>query len=144
MAYQYIAYVSASTKPLCAAEIDALLLDARNFNLEAGVTGVLLCQKNTFFQFFEGSPESVAKVYDRIKNAKQHTCIIELANEYSKKPYFTSWTMGFCYLPKSEMQALIHAEWQNQIPSVTKYAKESLGLKMLQEFWFRLATKEAA
>lgn len=144
MDFQYIAYVSAATKPLSAEEIDALLLDARNFNLEAGVTGVLLCHKNTFFQFFEGSPENVAKVYDRIKSAKQHSCIVELANEYSKKRFFNSWTMGFCYLPKSEMQSLIHAEWQKQVPIVTKYAKESLGLKMLQEFWFRLTINSAA
>lgn len=144
MSYQYIAYVSAATKPLNPQEIDALLLDARDFNLEAEVTGVLLCHKNTFFQFFEGHPDSVEKVYTRIKNAKQHQYLIELANEYSKKRFFDSWSMGFCYLPQTKMQALIHAEWQSQIPSVTKYANKSLGLKMLQEFWFKLATKEAA
>ena len=56
MRYQYIAYVSAAVKPLSAEEVDALLLDARAFNLKAGVTGVLLCHKTTFFQFFEGPP----------------------------------------------------------------------------------------
>lgn len=144
MRYQYIAYVSAAVKPLSAEEVDALLLDARAFNLEAGVTGVLLCHKTTFFQFLEGPPESVAKVYQRILDAKQHTHIMELANEYAGKRFFNSWSMGFCHIPKSEMQALMHAEWQNQLPIVRKYAKASLGLKMLQEFWTRLAMLYAA
>jgi Sensors of blue-light using FAD len=144
MRYQYIAYVSAAVKPLSAEEVDALLLDARAFNLEAGVTGVLLCHKTTFFQFFEGSPQSVAKVYQRILKSKQHTHIMELVNEYAGKRYFNTWSMGFCYIPKSEMQAIMHADWKNQIPIVNKYAKASLGLKMLEEFWTKLAVKDAA
>ena len=64
---------------------------------------------------------------------------MELTNKFSDTRFFNSWSMGFCYTPKTDMQALIHAEWQNQLPTVGKYANASFGLKMLQEFWTRLA-----
>lgn len=138
MRYQYIAYVSAAVKPLTAEEMDTLLLSAREFNSKVGVTGVLLCHKTTFFQFFEGPPESVAKVYQRILNAKQHTHIMELTNQFSEKRFFDTWSMGFCCLPKTQIQTLMHAAWETQLPVVEQYAKASSGLKMLQEFWTRL------
>jgi Sensors of blue-light using FAD len=144
MAYQYIAYVSVAGLPPSEQQIDALLLDAREFNVKHNITGVLLCHKNTFFQFFEGTPENVALVYERIKKSKLHHHILELANTQSKKRYFKTWSMGFCYIPQSEMQALMHAEWVSQIPAVHKYAADSFGLKMLKEFWVRLSMKNVA
>ncbi len=144
MKYQYIAYVSMAVKTLTPTEVDQLLIASREFNQTHGVTGVLLCHKKTFFQLFEGPPEAVAEVYARIKNSGQHTSILELCNEFSKKRYFNSWSMGFCYLPQTQIQALLDAEWKNQLPLVKVYAKESFGLKLLQEFWNRLATKIAA
>jgi hypothetical protein len=144
MKYQYIVYVSVAVKPLMSIEIDQLLISSREFNETHGVTGVLLCHKNTFFQFFEGSPADVAEVYERIKNSSQHTSILELCNEFSSKRYFNSWSMGFCYMPQTQIQALLDAEWKNQLPMVKMHAEESFGLKLLQEFWNKLATKLAA
>lgn len=144
MTYQYIAYVSVANEPPTQEDIDALLLNARTFNIQHAITGVLLCHKNTFFQFFEGSPENVALVYDRIKNSKLHHHILELTNTQSEQRFFNTWSMGFCYIPKSEMQELTHAEWVKQIPTVNKYACDSFGLKMLKEFWARLGHKETS
>jgi len=144
MKYIYIAYVSIATKQLSPIDIDQLLISSREFNLANDVTGVLLCHKNTFFQFFEGSPQSVSKVYERIKHSSQHTSIVEVANECSRKRYFKSWSMGFCYMPQTQIQALLDAEWKSQLPVVKIYAQESFGLKLLQEFWDRLTTKRAA
>lgn len=141
---QNIAYVSLAAKELTPTQIDALLLGARDYNLEHNVTGVLICHKNTFFQFFEGEPTNVEKVYDRIKKSSLHKNILELSNTQTNKRYFNSWSMGFCYAPNSEMQALIHADWMNQIKTVQKFANETPGLKMLKEFWSRLSIKQAA
>lgn len=138
MAYQNIAYASIAVNPPSPEQIDALLLEAREFNLKNNVTGVLICHKNTFFQFFEGAPKSVELVYDRIKNSNLHTNILELSNNFSNKRYFKTWAMGFCYVPNSEMQALIHAEWLSLIPTINQNANESLGLKMLLDYWNRL------
>jgi hypothetical protein len=141
MTFQYIAYVSVANEPPSQEQIDALLLDARSFNIEHNITGVLLCHKNTFFQYFEGTPENMVLVYDRIKKSKLHQHILELTNTQSERRYFETWSMGFCYIPKNEMQALTHAEWINQIPTVNQYACDSFGLKMLKEFWARLSLK---
>jgi hypothetical protein len=143
MSYQYIVYVSVANTPPSQENIDALLLSARAFNQQRGITGVLLCHKNTFFQFFEGEPDSVAQVYERIKKSTLHHNILELSNGCTEKRYFDHWSMGFCYVPKTEMQALAHADWVAQIASVNEHAHESFGLKMLKEFWMRLRLKEA-
>ena len=144
MTYQNISYVSIAVNPPSPEQIDALLLDARDFNFKNNVTGVLICHKNTFFQFFEGPPKSVELAYDRIKKSKLHTNILELSNNFSNKRYFNAWAMGFCYVPSSEMQALIHAEWLSLIPTVNQNANESFGLKMLLEFWHKLGEKSLA
>lgn len=139
MPYQHIAYVSCATKPLSPQELDALLLEITERNQKMNVTGVLLCHHNTFFQFFEGTPQAVEDVYKRIKASKKHHTIFELVNEASKERYFSDWSMGCCFIPKTKMQALVHAQWKSQLPLVTKHAKKSLGIKMLQEFWLNLA-----
>lgn len=144
MKFQHVAYVSMAVRTLTPTEIDQILITAREFNESHGVTGVLLCHKKTFFQFFEGSPKDVAEAYERIRSSSQHTSILELCNEFSKKRYFDSWSMGFCYMPETKIQALLNAEWTNQLPVVSVYAKESFGLKLLQEFWNKLALQLAA
>jgi hypothetical protein len=142
MTYQYIAYVSVANEPPSQEDIDELLLNASAFNIKHEITGVLLCHKNTFFQFLEGTPENLALVYERIKKSNLHHHILELTNTKSEMRYFKTWSMGFCYIPKSEMQQLIHAEWVKQIPTVNKYACDSFGIKMLKEFWARLGEKD--
>jgi hypothetical protein len=144
MKLQNIAYVSIATDLLTPSDIDTLLLDSRDYNKEHNVTGVLICHRNTFFQFFEGEPSNVLKVYDRIQKSSKHKNLLELSNTLTDKRYFTSWSMGFCYVPNTEMQALIHAQWINEVKSVQKYASESFGLKMLKDFWSRLSVKDAA
>jgi hypothetical protein len=144
MKLQNIAYVSIATDVLTPSDIDTLLLDSRDYNKEHNVTGVLICHRNTFFQFFEGEPSNVLKVYDRIKKSSKHKNLLELSNTLTDKRYFTSWSMGFCYVPNTEMQALIHAKWISEVKSVQKYASESFGLKMLKDFWSRLSVKDAA
>ena len=139
MPYQHIAYVSCATKPLSSQELDVLLLDARNFNHKVDVTGVLLCHHKTFFQFIEGTPEAINEVYKRIKASKKHHTIFELVNEVTKDRYFSDWSMGYCFVPKTEMQELLQAQWESQLPLITRYAEKSLGIKMLQEFWNHLA-----
>ena len=142
MNYQHIAYVSLAVAPPSQEQIDALLLSARSFNKEHGITGVLLCHKNTFFQFIEGSPESINLVYQRIKSASLHHNLLELSNISSDKRYFENWSMGFCFIPKSEMQELAQAEWMTKVNSVNQNAQDSNGIKMLKEYWNRLSVKD--
>ena len=53
-----IAYISSVTRALSDEELERLLVDARSFNESVGVTGVLLYNGNSFFQYFEGDPVS--------------------------------------------------------------------------------------
>ena len=49
-----IAYVSSATRLLSVAELETLLVTARDLNLQSSVTGVLLYGSGIFMPFFEG------------------------------------------------------------------------------------------
>lgn len=141
MNYQHIAYVSLAVAPPTKEQIDALLLRARSINQELDITGVLLCAKNTFFQFFEGTSENVEVVYERIKKSSLHQNIIELSNHYGDKRYFESFSMGFCYVPNTEIQALAQAEWLAVDKSFNYNPHQSIGIKMLEEYRSSMSIK---
>jgi hypothetical protein len=71
---QSIAYVSTATSRLATPEsLDALLCNARDFNRACGVTGVLLHHGGNFFQYLEGPPEGLHRVYGRVRQSRGHT-----------------------------------------------------------------------
>lgn len=135
MALHHIVYVSAATKSLNEEEVDTLLSSAREFNQTVNVTGILLYQKKTFFQFFEGPRNSVEEVYERIKSASQHTAIIELASAQASERFFGDWNMGFCHAPQNTLQQLSHAEWRKNLAYLSQYHQPPQGIKMLLDFW---------
>jgi len=134
MRYQHIAYLSHVSRTLDSSEIDALLLDAHKFNLEHNITGILLFDEDRFFQFFEGSQKNVEKAYERIKKSTRHKSILEIANRNTEVRYFKDWSMGFSYIPKTELQKISQSKWQKSLPKVEKYANECIGLAMLLAF----------
>ena len=110
-----IAYVSTSSKVLADDEIEALLARAREFNLEAKVTGTLLLNDRTFFQYFEGPIDSVHKVYDRIRTSRLHTGITELLNQTIQQRIFSSWFMGFAETPRSSILRTEQSRWSTEV-----------------------------
>jgi len=134
MRFQHIAYLSHVSRTLSTEDIDALLFDAREFNLEHNITGILLFDKHKFFQFFEGSPENVEKAYERIKKSTKHNSIAEISNRFTGVRYFKDWCMGFSYIPKTELQKISQSDWQKSLPKVEKYSNECIGLAMLLAF----------
>ena len=74
-----LAYTSTATANLrTAGAMDELLLKARAFNSQVGVTGVLLHNDGTFFQYTEGPTQAVEEVYRRILKSPGHCHVYEL------------------------------------------------------------------
>ena len=71
-----IAYDSSATRLLSVAELETLLVTARDLNLQSSVTGVLLYGSGIFMQCFEGPQPAVHETYERIRASRQHTDII--------------------------------------------------------------------
>ena len=66
-------YVSRFTRPLTRRDIDAIRVSAIRYNHEHGVTGILLCLGDMFFQALEGTGAIVDKLYyERIHRDKRH------------------------------------------------------------------------
>ena len=106
-----IVYVSSANWPLSEQELENILLDARRFNEENAITGVLLYNDGSFFQYIEGRASELFKVYDRIQKSRQHKHIIELLDTPISHRYFAQWFMGFFEPTESELLKITNADW---------------------------------
>lgn len=138
MASNAIAYLStAINRAVTAKEIDDLLADARVFNQSIGVTGVLLYCDGNFFQYLEGSPESVAVVYKRILKSSLHIAVIELFNASVERTHFSNWAMGFAAVAQSDLQQISHASWAEQHDKISRQSEMNPGIALLLSYWDR-------
>ena len=130
-----IAYVSSAIHLCSEAELEHLLISARAFNANAKVTGVLLYDEGSFFQYFEGPSQGVVEVYDRIKASPLHRGIIQLLNHPIERREFPSWQMGFAHAPKSLILSLAQASWVATLSNAGYESSSGSGVKMLLGFW---------
>ncbi len=129
-----VVYVSTATHEFTTLELETLLASARSFNHEHGVTGVLLYSGPTFMQCFEGAPDDVQAVYDRIKRSARHKDIVEYMDGEIAKRTFGSWEMGLARSTLSEMVTLSTSEWSRSTRQPFS-ADSPVGLEMLKIFW---------
>jgi hypothetical protein len=129
-----VVYASTSTYALTTADLEALLADARAFNREHQVTGVLLHSGAHFMQCLEGAPENVGKAYERIKQSSQHQDIVEYMDGEVAQRTFGSWDMGLAEPAESELLALSTAEWSKSTQRPSSF-ESPMGLELLKVFW---------
>jgi len=130
-----IAYASKAARPLDSHDLDGLLIDARAFNEKVRVTGALLHHQGAFFQYFEGAPAAVARVYERIKKSSTHHHLIELLNQPTDARQFAHWHMAFTETPATVLQELSNEIWEMLLPGLHGRQTRSPGLELLLNFW---------
>lgn len=131
-----IAYISSSTGTLPDEELERVLVDARSFNESVGVTGVLLYNGASFFQYFEGDTVACERVFERIIGSSRHHSVHTLVDRPGQVRYFSNWTMGFSTASNSQLLALSQAEWlAAPVVSEPLSHAESNGIAMLKAFW---------
>jgi hypothetical protein len=129
-----VVYTSCATKRMTADEIDRLLIDARAKNDTSGITGVLLYGGGRFFQYFEGSREDVAQVYERIRQSRLHKDLVELEHGPIVERIFRKWFMGFREVPASTLQKMVHQQWAKERPWMEDQVAHSPGIQQLLAF----------
>lgn len=129
-----IAYASSSVGILSEAALETLLVDARAHNAEEEVTGVLLYDDGTFFQYFEGPEDGVDRIYTRIKASSQHRSIIELFRNTVDSRNFGTWEMGFSRAPRAELLRLAQASWDAAMVAGHP-PPHGIGVQLLKTFW---------
>ena len=117
------------------AELEALLIEARQFNQAHEITGVLLYAGGTFMQCLEGEEYEVELVYERIKDSSQHRGITELMKRPIKERSFPDWLMGLSRPTASELLQLGKANWSKALAHQS--LKDSIEFRLLKNFWRR-------
>ena len=131
-----IAYISSTNGTLADEELERLLIDARAFNESVGVTGVLLYNGASFFQYLEGENVACVRAFERIVASSLHHSVHKLGEQYGELRYFPNWTMGFSTASKSQLLALSRAEWMaSPLLRGPLSHPESDGIAMLRAFW---------
>ena len=137
MSLEAVAYTSSAIHGITDDSLEILLLGARKKNEELGVTGVLLYHDGSFFQYFEGSPNAVEEVYDRIRRSPMHHGIVELVEGPIDHRSFSNWLMGFTRAPATKLLQLSNASWKARMTQAnfTAPTVNSDGLDLLLQFW---------
>jgi len=111
MPIRAIAYSSSAIKDLATDRLAKLVSDAAAFNLQAGVTGVLLYDGESFLQYLEGPEDGVRVAYDRVYQSSSHREIVELFRGRADKRHFPFWTMHCLTVRDNELEAVASGDW---------------------------------
>lgn len=139
-----VMYRSQAVRPMERGELDRLLIDARRFNERVRVSGVLLHHQGVFLQYFEGPPQAVAQVYDRIKRSDLHGRVAELMYRPIGERQFAKWDMGFCQAPATVLEELANESWALVLPAVRDRQQHPQGMQLLLDFWDWAAQQRSA
>ena len=135
-ALRSVVYVSTANGSVTTESLEALLSDARRYNLASGVTGVLLYGEGSYMQCFEGPDSAVRETYTRILASRQHRNIIELMNTSVERRSFEGWDMALIRPTHLNQVALSTDDWQPAAkPNDANPLTSSMGLDLLLAFW---------
>ena len=133
-----IFYVSRFARPLTERDIERIHEGAVRFNHRNGITGILVCLGDTFFQVLEGKPAVVDALYGRILFDNRHKNVLCLKSETGvRKRMFPEWDMRVFnlnedneVLPMAFRQVLTALLESSH--TIIQYTQPSI-LKMLQQ-----------
>lgn len=117
------------------ADLESLLVRARDFNCETGVTGVLVYREGMFLQCFEGEVAAMEATYARIRASSQHHGIVELLHAPMAERSFADWRMAFALPTEQEMGALMKISWARMHQDYARDWSDAVGLSFLRRCW---------
>lgn len=134
MTLRTIVYVSTAIGPWPTTDLEDLLVEARGLNLETDVTGVLLFSQGNFMQCFEGPTEGVALTWQRIRDSRRHTSIIELLDTEVASRTFENWRMGFTRASGNALLQPAQSALRGH-GAASAAAEGPMALELLKQFW---------
>lgn len=100
-------YASRAADDNDTATVVAILQKARQYNPQAGITGVLCHSHRFFVQLLEGGREQVNQLYARILSDPRHKDVTLLHYVEIKERRYSSWVMGQSNLEKLNQATLL-------------------------------------
>ncbi len=104
-AVRFVAFTSQASVRLSEAELAELLRTSRRWNLEAGITGMLLHRNDGFAQFLEGEPDALEALQARIREDSRHFGVSILAAGRRADRNYADWPLGFASLEFTKIRA---------------------------------------
>lgn len=91
----HIIYLSWATTPFNDQQLRDLLQEARSYNTQAGITGIMLYGNGCFMQVLEGEQATVHTLYEHIKLDARHRDVTAYADKAISQRAFGEWAMAF-------------------------------------------------
>lgn len=91
----HLIYLSRAVQPLSEEALTTLLLQARHYNAQHELTGVLAYGNGQFLQLLEGEQQAIATLYERIQRDPRHENLIRFADKAITQRSFAAWSMAF-------------------------------------------------
>ncbi len=104
-----LAYRSRAVAEPNSFDLDRILAAAQKRNRAEGVTGILIYERGHFFQWLEGPPDSLSRVWDSILRDRRHADIQVLRENALARRFFKAWHMGFARCKTGRMHRLIES-----------------------------------
>ena len=93
-------YRSVQAYEMETADLMKLLFDARSFNRENGITGLLLYHDGRFMQLLEGEQHEVHRLYRKIAEDSRHRDVVVEIDAHADRRLFPEWQMGYAEAPE--------------------------------------------
>ena len=120
-----LVYCSRAVKTLQPAELDRLVSSAQQRNAKGGITGWLVYSHGIFFQWLEGSRDSVKRLMGSICADPRHNTIVVISEEEEiRSRLFSHWDMEL--VSADDIQAVLLDSIQASNDSKSTAALKSL------------------
>ena len=90
-----ICYISDSRINKSITDFNNLIEKAKINNAKNNITGILVYRNNNFLQVFEGSPETVDTIFDKIRMDQRHQNIFKIIDTSIDQRIFQDYNFGF-------------------------------------------------
>lgn len=129
-----IGYISHAVPPWDRACFETLVQRAAAFNLQVGVTGVVLFDGRRFFQYIEGPPEGLRAAYARVLRSHDHTDLMELGRAQLGRRLVPYWSMHWLLADPTQVRAVAYADWTGFIPTTRWQESPRFGTEHLLSY----------
>lgn len=90
-----ICYISDSRINKSITDFNELIFKAKSNNAKNNITGILVYKNNNFLQVFEGYPETVDAIFDKISMDQRHQNIFKIIDTSIDDRIFEEYKFGF-------------------------------------------------
>lgn len=123
------AYASVAMPNLAPSALTNIIVQSRAFNRQHGITGILLYDGTSFYQYIEGALSGIQEAKRRILASRHHHSVEELASGIPASPgRFSAWTLGYLFIDEeatSVRTVLCSLEQVELVAAFQRFATES-------------------